>query len=723
MHKYLKLEMEFAGRTLTLETGKFSFQANGSLLATYGETVVLANATSTEFDEEADGLPLRVDYEEKLYAGGVIKNSRFIKREGAPSEDSILSGRAIDRGVRPFFPRDYQNETQLVLTVLSVDLQNDPGVLAAVAASAALSISDVPWNGPLATIQVGLVNGQFVVNPTRDQKEASTLDLIYTGSKERTVMVEAGAIEVKEEKFIEAMEFAQKEIQPLIKFIEDFVAKVGREKFKYESSRLKEDILKEISKFAQEKILSLVKMNLEKEHYMVKYDEILEEIYEEFEGKYTKAKMAQAFHQLEKEAIRQLILKDNKRSDGRDLDELREISIEVGLLPRTHGSALFTRGLSQALSVVTLASKSLEQLIQGAEGEETKRYMHHYSAPPYSTGEVGPLRGPGRREIGHGALAERALKPVIPESDIFPYTVRVVSEILSQNGSTSMASVCGSSLSLMDAGVPIKAPVSGISMGLVYNREDDYRLLVDIAGIEDFNGDMDFKTAGTREGLTAIQLDAKLEGGIPLKILAEAILKARQVRHHILDLMQKAIPSSRVELSRFAPRIIMTRIDPKKIGEVIGSGGKIIKNIMASTGTAIDIEDDGRIYISGISVEQSQRASDIIESLVKEAKVGEVYEGEVIRILDFGAFVEILPGKDGLVHISELAPHRVERVTDVVRVGDRIKVRVIGIDAQGRINLSKKAMDPEGAGLNSDYNQDGSGSRTNAGGPRPYRRS
>lgn len=698
MGKYMKSEMEWAGRPLILETGKLSFQANASVMATYGETVVLASATATEFDEEANGLPLRVDYEEKLYAGGVIKNSRFIKREGAPSEESILAGRAIDRGIRPFFPRDYQNETQVVVTVLSVDLANDPAVLGAVAASAALSISDIPWNGPLGTVRVGFVNDQFVVNPTREQMEASDLDLTFTGSAERAVMVEAGANEMPEEKFIEALKFAQKEIQPLISFVEDFAGKVGKAKQKYTSSKLDEDMVLKISEFAKGKIVDLTRMNLEKEHYKVKYDEVLEELYKEFEGKYAKVKMESALTKIEKEAVRHLVLTESKRVDGRGLTDLRPISIEVGVLPRTHGSALFTRGLSQALSIVTLGSTSLEQLIQGPEGEETKRYMHHYSAPPFSTGEIGAIRGPGRREIGHGALAERALRPVIPGSSEFPYTVRVVSEILSQNGSTSMAATCGSSLSLMDAGVPIKAPVSGISMGLIYNTDADYRLLTDIAGIEDFYGDMDYKSTGTRQGMTAVQLDAKLEGGIPVDILAEALLKARTVRHHILDLMQEVIPSPRVELSKFAPRISVTRIDPKKIGEVIGSGGKIIKNIMESTATAIDIEDDGTVYISGQSVEQTQRAKEIIENIVKEAKIGEVYEGPVVRILDFGAFVEILPGKDGLVHISELAPHRVNKVTDVVKVGDRVKVKVIGIDEQGRINLSKKVLEPVAPG-------------------------
>ncbi|MCL5003826.1 MAG: polyribonucleotide nucleotidyltransferase [Patescibacteria group bacterium] len=726
MSNYHRVECEFAGRKLILETGKLSFQSNGAVLATYGETVVLATATAGEIKEEADGLPLRVDFEEKLYAGGVIKNSRFIKRETTPSDEAILSGRLIDRGIRPFFPKDLQNEVQLVITVLSVDRENDPAILGALAASAALSVSDVPWKGPLATIQVGLINNQFLVNPTREQMEASDLDLVYTGSRDRAVMVEAGAHEILEEKFIEAMEFAQKEIQPLLTFINDFSAKAGRKKMEYVASEISPEVLSEVKKFSHESIAELLKMHLEKEHYQVKYDEILDKVYEKFEGKATKVKLSQALHLLEKSALREMILKSGQRSDGRKLDELRPISIEVGVLPRTHGSALFTRGLSQALSVVTLGSTSLEQLIQGPEGEEVKRYMHHYSARPFSTGEVGAIRSAGRREIGHGALAERALKPVIPESDKFPYTVRVVSEILSQNGSTSMASVCGSTLSLMDAGVPIKAPVSGISMGLV-SDSDKYVLLTDIAGIEDFNGDMDFKSAGSRTGITAVQLDAKLEGGIPVKILGEAILSARPVRHHILDLMESVISSPRLELSRFAPRITVTKIDPKKIGEVIGSGGKTIKNIMESTDTAIEIEDDGTVYISANSLEKTQKAKEIIESLVKEAKVGEIYEGPVTRILDFGAFVEILPGRDGLIHISELANYRVNKVTDVVKIGDMVKVKVIGIDQQGRINLSKKALEPghpaEAFGSDSDRRRGpGPGFRTPYYERRPYRR-
>ncbi len=692
MSNYKKVEMEFAGRKLVMETGKLSFQANAAVLASYGETVVLAAATCGEPDDEADGMPLRVDFEEKLYAGGFIKNSRFIKREGMPSESAILSGRLIDRGIRPFFHEDFKNEVQVIVTVLSVDMENDPAVLGALAASAALSISNIPWKGPLGTIRAACLNDQFVINPTREQMEASSLDLVYTGSKEKAVMVEAGGSEFPEEKFVEAMHFAQKEIQPLITFIERFVSEAGQEKMVYESGALAEDLIAAVEKFARVKLLEVLKLNLQKDHYMVKYDELLELIQAEFEGKYTKADMAKALHEIEKRAIRKMILGEGSRTDGRKADELRPITIEVGVLPRTHGSALFTRGLSQALSVATLASASLEQLIQGPEGEETKRYIHHYSAPPYSTGEVRPLRSAGRREIGHGALAERALLPVVPEDAEFPYTIRVVSEILSQNGSTSMASVCGSTLALMDAGVPIKAPVSGISMGLV-TGDNKYVLLTDITGTEDFNGDMDFKSAGTKAGLTAVQLDVKLEGGITVEILGEALLKARTVRHHILELISGAIAAPRLELSKYAPRIIVTHIDPKKIGEVIGGGGKTIKSIMEATGTAIDIEDDGRVYITSKSDEQSKKARDIIESLVKEVKVGEIYEGKVVRILDFGAFVQILPSKDGLIHISELAPFRVNRVTDVVRLGDAVRVKVIGIDEQGRINLSKKILD------------------------------
>ena len=682
--------MELASRILTLETGKLAFQANAAVKARYGDTVVLVTATSARPQEEVDFFPLRVDFEEKLYAGGIIKNSRFIKREGRASDEAITSGRVIDRGIRPLFPKDYYDEVQLVITVLSVDGQNDPALLGAIAASSVLAISDIPWNGPLATVRVGLINDRFVLNPTREEMEASLLDLVLSSTREKVVMIEAEATEVAEEKVAEALRFGAEESSRLIDFIEEFAKEAGKEKSSYDKKIVDEALLESVRAACGTSLYALLKDSPEKSEFERQYQLIAEQLYKTLEGKFTKSKMLMALDFLQREKIREMILTEKKRPDNRAVDELRPISGEVSILPRTHGSALFTRGLTQALTVTTLGATSLEQLIQGPEGEETKRYIHHYSAPPFSTGEVASIRGPGRREIGHGALAEKALLPVVPSKDEFPYTIRVVSEILSQNGSSSMASVCGSTLSLMDAGVPIKAPVAGISMGLV-QQKDQYVILTDIAGVEDFNGDMDFKSAGTRKGITALQLDVKVPG-VQLKILSEALSKARVTRLKILDLIESVIPKSRDDLSKYAPRIISIKIDPKKIGEVIGSGGKIIRSIMEATSTAIDIEDDGTVYITAAQTELAMKARSIIESLTKEAKVGEIYEGKVNRILDFGAFVEILPGKDGLIHISELAHFRVGRVTDVVKIGDTVKVKVIGIDDQGRINLSRKAL-------------------------------
>jgi len=690
MTKVYKKELEFAGKTLSLETGKMALQANAAVKARYGDTVVLATVVANKPQEEVDFFPLRVDFEERLYAGGIIKNSRFIKREGRASDGAIVSCRVIDRGLRPLFPKDYYDEVQVIITVLSVDGQNDSTLLGAIAASSALSISNVPWNGPLATVRIGLINDSMKLNPTHDEMEASSLDLVISTTREKVVMIEASASQVPEEKMSAALNFGLKEAQPLISFIEEFVREAGKAKYEYEKKIIEEALLADVTKAAGESLYALLTLSPEKSEFEQKYKEIAEQLYKSLEGKYTKAKMLMALDALQKAKIREMIFTDHKRPDDRKLDELRSISAEVGVLPRTHGSALFTRGLTQALTTTTLGAVSLEQLIQGPEGQETKRYIHHYTAAPFSTGEVAALRGPGRREIGHGALAEKALLPVIPSKEKFPYTIRVVSEILSQNGSSSMASVCGSTLSLMDAGVPIKAPVAGISIGLIAEGSN-FSLLTDIAGVEDFNGDMDFKSAGTRDGITALQLDVKIPG-VPVNVLSEALVKAWQTRLKILDLMELIIPKFRADLSKYAPRIISIKIDQRKIGEVIGGGGKVIRSIMESTSTQIDIEDDGTVYITAAETEQANRARSIIESLVKEAKVGEIYEGHVSRILDFGAFVEILPGKEGLVHISELAPFRVGRVTDIVKIGDQVKVKVIGIDDQGRINLSRKAL-------------------------------
>ncbi len=690
MTNVYKKELEFAGKTLSLETGKLALQANAAVKARYGDTVVLATVVANKPQEEVGFFPLRVDFEEKLYAGGIIKNSRFIKREGRASDEAITSCRLIDRGLRPLFPKDYYDEVQVIVTVLSVDGQNDSTLLGAVAASCALSISNVPWNGPLATVRVGLISDSMKLNPTRDEMKASSLDLVISTTREKIVMIEAEASQVPEEVMSVALNFGLKEAQPLLSFIEEFVKEAGKAKYKYEKKIIEEALLADVTKTAGESLYALLIASPEKSEFEQKYKDIADELYKNLEGKYTKAKMLMALDALQKAKIREMISADHKRPDGRKLDELRSITAEVSLLPRTHGSALFTRGLTQALTATTLGAVSLEQLIQGPEGQETKRYIHHYSAAPFSTGEVSALRGPGRREIGHGALAEKALLPVIPSKEEFPYTIRVVSEILSQNGSSSMASVCGSTLSLMDAGVPIKAPVAGISIGLI-SEGDKFSLLTDIAGVEDFNGDMDFKSAGTREGITALQLDVKIPG-VPVNVLSEALIKAFETRLKILDLIESVIPKFRADLSKYAPRIISIKIDPRKIGEVIGGGGKIIRSIMESTSTQIDIEDDGTVYITAAETSLANKAQSIIENLVKEAKVGEIYEGRVRRILDFGAFVEILPGKDGLVHISELAPFRVGRVTDVVKIGDQVKVKVIGIDDQGRINLSRKAL-------------------------------
>lgn len=684
-----KKEFDLAGKSLVLETGKLAPQANAAVKASYGDTVVLATVTSVSPREEIEFFPLRVDFEEKLYAGGIIKNSRFVKREGRASDDAIASCRLIDRGIRPLFPKDFFDEVQVVVTVLSVDGQNDPTLLGAVAASSALTISDIPWRGPLGTVRVGLIDGHLILNPSRDQLEASLLDLVVSATSDKVVMIEAGAAEVAEDKMSEALEFAQRQTQPLIGFVEEFAKAVSKSKFEYEKKVIEEALLLDVSKVAGEPLYELLKGSPAKAEFEQQYKQIAENVYKTLEGKYTKVKMLMTLDFLQREKIRKMIT-GGKRPDNRDLGQLRPISAEVGLLPRTHGSALFTRGLTQALSLTTLGATSLEQLIQSPEGEETKRYIHHYSAAPFSTGEVGPLRGPGRREIGHGALAEKALLPVIPSKEEFPYTIRVVSEVLSQNGSSSMAAVCGSTLSLMDAGVPIKSAVAGISVGLVLEK-DSYVLLTDIAGVEDFNGDMDFKAAGTRKGITALQLDVKVPG-VPVKILSEALQKAHESRSQILDLIESVLPRSRPDLSRYAPRIVSLKIDPKKIGEVIGGGGKTIRSIMEATSTEIDIEDDGTVYITAKDLELAKKARSIIENMLKEAKVGEIYEGRVTRILDFGAFVEILPGKEGLVHISELAPFRVARVTDVVKVGERVSVKVVGIDEQGRVNLSRKAL-------------------------------
>jgi polyribonucleotide nucleotidyltransferase len=686
----IKKELSWGGRTLSVETGKMANQADASILARYGDTVVLATVVAQPAKEDISFFPLAVDYEERLYASGRISSSRFIKREGRPTEEAILTGRLVDRSVRPLFPKDYMEEVQVVMTVLSYDNENDPDILSIVAASAVLSMSDIPWKGPLAAAKVGLTEGEFILNPTQTQMAASELELVVSASKDRVVMLEAGAKEVSEEMMIKAIKFAQEQATPVIEMINDFVKEVGTKKKDYESalapSEVKDTIVKHIKDNFKDQIFHSDRAEREK-----RWQEFRESLYVDFEGKLTKVEMSDIFDDTVKKMVRHAIVDEKKRPDGRKMDEVRELEVEVGLLPRTHGSGLFRRGDTQVLNIATLGSTSLEQLIDGMQGEATKRFMHHYTFPPYSTGEVRRLGSPGRREIGHGALAERALAPVIPSTEDFPYTIRLVSEVLSSSGSTSMGATCSSTLSLMDAGVPIKAPVSGIAMGLV-TEEDKYEILTDIQALEDFFGDMDFKIAGTEKGITAIQMDTKIEG-LTDEMIEKTFKDGKVARDFILKKMLSVIDAPRKELSEHAPKVTVIHIPPKKIGEVIGTGGKVINKIIEETGVAIDIDDDGTVMISGTDPVGAEKAKQWIEGITHEPKPGEVYDGTVKRLMNFGAFVEILPGKEGLVHISQIAEHRVEDITKEVKVGQKMKVKVTEIDSQGRLNLTAKNVE------------------------------
>lgn len=687
--KIIKKEIKWGDRTLTLETGKLANQADASVLARYGDTVVLATVVAVPAKEDVNFFPLAVDYEERLYAAGRISGSRFIKREGRPTEEAILTGRLVDRSVRPLFPKDYVEEVQVIITALSYDNENDPDVLGIIAASAVLSISNIPWQGPLAGVKVGFKEGEFTLNPTHTELEYSDLELVVSSSTDRTVMLEAGAKEVDEEVMYKAIKFAHEHTKPVLKLIEEFVKEAGIEKKDYDSalepSDVKDAIVDHIKENFKEQIF-----NSDRAAREASWKDFKESLFEIFEGKLTKLEMADIFDDTVKKMVRHAIIDDKKRPDGRKIDEVREIEAEVGLLPRTHGSSLFRRGDTQVLNVATLGSTSLEQLIDGMQGEETKRYMHHYTFPPFSTGETKRLGSPGRREIGHGALAERALKPVIPDTDKFPYTIRLVSEVLSSSGSTSMGATCASTLSLMDAGVPISSPVSGIAMGLV-TEGDKWEVLTDIQALEDFFGDMDFKIAGTAKGITAIQMDTKIDG-LTDEMIEKTFKDGKVARAHILKIMLQAIPESRETLSEFAPKVIVVMIPPKKIGEVIGTGGKVINKIIEETGVAIDIDDDGTVMISGVDPVATEKAKAWIEGITKEPKPGEVYEGTVKRLMNFGAFVEILPGKEGLVHISQISQDRVEDINTVLEVGQSLKVKVLEIDSQGRLNLTAKGV-------------------------------
>jgi len=698
---YRKFETELAGRKLTVETGKVAELANGDAIIHYGDTVVMVNVTASKEPREGiDFFPLSVDYEEKLYAVGKIPGS-FQKREGKPADKAILTSRAIDRPIRPLFPKDFRNDVCVVATVLSVEQDNSPEVCAMIGASVALSISDIPFGGPTAAVNVGYVDGQIVINPTVAQREHSRLKLTVAGTMEKVTMIEAGADEIPNDTMLDCIKAGHEEIKKLCKFIEGIKEEVGKPKFEYISFATDKDVYAEIKENFKERMYQDVQAQ-DKEVRDANMDKLAEDIKAYYVEKYgeeeTEAKsteIANSIHDLEKECVREMIFKEHKRPDGRRIDEIRPLSCEVGVLPRVHGSAIFTRGQTQVLSVVTLGTKSEEQELDGLDEEESKRYMHQYNFPSYSVGEARPSRGPGRREIGHGALAEKALVPVIPSEDEFPYTIRVVSEVLSSNGSTSQASICGSTLALMDAGVPIKKPVAGISTGLVTSKEnpDEYVMLTDIQGIEDFFGDMDFKVGGTKDGITAIQVDIKNDG-LTYDIIKEAFERTKVARDYILDeIMKPQIAEPRAELSKYAPRIITTTINVDKIKDVIGPGGKMINKIIDATGVKIDIEEDGRVCIYTDDAENGKKALKMIEDIAKDIEVGKVYDGKVTRIMNFGAFVDIGGGREGLLHISKISNKRVEKVEDVLAVGDEIKVKVYEIDNQDRINLTMKDLE------------------------------
>lgn len=694
--------LSVGGREITIETGRLAKQAGGAALVRYGDTVVLVTAVRSEEPRQGiDFFPLTVDYEERLYAAGKIPGG-FIKREGRPSEKAILSARLIDRPIRPLFPKGYRNDIHIVATVLSVDQDNPQDALAIIGASAALTISDIPFLGPIGAVIVGRIDGEFIINPTLAQAELSDMHLAVAGTKDAVIMVEAGAKEVSEDVMLEAILYGHAEIQKIVAFQEDFreaalAEGLAKAKYDYAVAATDEEIAQAVIEYGRPKMEALVQQSIDNKLDKATREKLFKDLKAEIKQYFAEDKFPEedqlkqvsaTVDKLEKEAMRKFILEKRVRIDGRTLDQVRPISCDVSILPRTHGSGLFTRGQTQVLSVVTLGAVGDEQILDGLGVEESKRYMHHYNFPPFSVGEARFMRGPGRREIGHGALAERALEPMIPSEVDFPYTIRVVSEVLESNGSSSMGSVCGSTLSLMDAGVPIKAPVSGVAMGLIKEGET-FAILTDIQGVEDHLGDMDFKVAGTEKGITAIQMDIKI-AGINREILKEALEQARVGRMHIMGKMLEVISEARKELSPFAPRIITTTIDPDKIRTVIGPGGKTIKKIIDETGVKIDIEDDGRVFIAAVDGEAGKRALAIIESLTADVEVGKIYMGKVVKIMDFGAFVEVLPGKEGLVHISQLAEQRVAKVEDVVSVGDEILVKVIKIDEHGRVNLSRK---------------------------------
>ena len=690
---------EFAGRTLTVETGKMAQLANGSCLVRYGETAVFCAATASAKPRDGiDFLPLSVDFEEKLYSVGRIPGS-FTRREGKPTDKAILASRVIDRPIRPLFPKDMRNDVSIVCTVMSVDPDCSPEIVGMIGASIALSISDIPWAGPISGVSVGYVDGEIVLNPNAEQQEKSQMQVTVASTTDLVAMIEAGAKEVTNEVMYDGIMKGHAENQKMVAFIEDIQKQIGKEKFTFETSDPDPAMFEAVKDFAIEDVkaaLDTDDKNIRDERLLPIYDAVHAKFDEQYPEQ--EAKLDECMYKLQKFVVRRWLLDEGKRVDGRGIDEIRPLWAEVGLLPRTHGSALFARGQTQVMSIATLGNMSDAQLLDGIDSETSKRYMHHYNMPSYSVGETKPSRGPGRREIGHGALAERALLPVIPSEEEFPYSIRVVSEILSSNGSTSQGSICGSTLALMDAGVPIKAPVAGISCGLI-TEGDRFMTMVDIQGLEDFFGDMDFKVAGTKAGITAIQMDLKVHGLTPA-IIKEALEKTYKARCYIIDeVMLKAIAEPRADVSKYAPKMLSTKIHPDKIREVIGSGGKVIQKIQADCNCKIDIEDDGSVFISAVDRENAERALMIVETIAKDPEIGAIYKGKVTRLMNFGAFVEIAPGKEGLVHISKLDVKHVDRVEDCVNVGDEVIVKITEIDDQGRINLSRRAALIEVEGL------------------------
>ena len=687
---YRTFETEFAGRKVVVETGKFAGLANGSCVVRYGDTTVLVTATASKQPRDGiDFFPLAVDYEEKLYSVGRIPGS-WNRREGRPGEKAILNSRMIDRPIRPLFPKDLRNYVVVSITLLSVDPDCTPVIAGMLGTSVALSISDIPFNGPIAGVLLGYVDGEYVINPTAEQRKKSKMSVTVVGTAEKIVMIEAGADEIPEDVMFDGIVFAHQEIKKMVKFVADIASEIGKPKFEYTHIGVNEEMYEDVKNFAYDDIKTALTTD-DKEVRDANMSDVTAKIKEHFAEKYpdADADFGAVIYKLEKAIVRKMLIDDHQRVDGRGLEEIRPLYAEAGLIPRVHGSGLFSRGQTQVLTIATLAPVSEKQIFDGVDEEETRRYMHHYNMPPYSVGEAKSSRGAGRREIGHGALAERSLVPVLPSEEEFPYAIRLVSEVLSSNGSTSQGSVCGSTLALMDAGVPIKAPVAGISCGLVTD-EDRWLTMVDIQGLEDFFGDMDFKVAGTKKGITSIQMDIKING-LTYDIIKKAFEQTKAGRDYIIDnVILKAIPAPRKELSRFAPKIMSLSIPTDKIRDVIGSGGKVIQKIVADTGAKVDIEDDGTVFISYIEPEAGKAALSIIKTIVEGPEIGAIYKGKVTRLMSFGAFVEFAPGQEGLVHISKLAENRVEKVEDVVSVGDEIWVKVLERDSQGRINLSRK---------------------------------